>query len=404
MILGLNQLYLWPMWRLLIFVIFVIFVLAGCGSGAVVFAPTPLPPDLSPMRYTHPSGAFSIMVPRNWPVFTQHATTLAAASFAPPNTAEPLLTMSVTNLAQPLDASNFGELIDRYQQEIRPDLTRYKEESRQAMGDGSWRMTGLYQGAGGQTRQINTIIERSGSFVGVVEVTLPDDTMLQTQLQTAINTFQLNPDAALEAADASVLVSMASSRIDILNVNGWTTPGGVFYITGEIANYGTSPIVDLPVHAILRTSDGLAVGDAMDVPMGYAILPGGFAPFSLRFGQGQPALTASYELIAGAEDWQPDTEAEVYGPDDLSWIDASSFDEDGHLVVSGTVTNIGERLLHSLRVMVTVFDNQQNVIAARFMDLNISELRPNESTTFDIVVTEIGGDPAQYVVNVQALP
>ena len=65
--------------------------LTGCGSGAVVFAPTPPPPDLSPLRYEHPSGAFSVVVPRNWPVFTQHATTLAAASFSPPDSGDPLL-------------------------------------------------------------------------------------------------------------------------------------------------------------------------------------------------------------------------------------------------------------------------------------------------------------------------
>jgi hypothetical protein len=44
------------------------------------------------------------------------------------------------------------------------------------------------------------------------------------------------------------------------------------------------------------------------------------------------------------------------------------------------------------------------VIAARFQDLEVTELRPNESAAFQITVDEIGGEPAQYVVNVQALP
>ncbi|HLV36001.1 MAG TPA: hypothetical protein VKY59_12835, partial [Spirillospora sp.] len=117
--------------------------LAGCGSGAVMFAPTPLPPDLSPLRYEHPSGVFAVTVPRHWPAFTQHATTLAAASFAPPGSPSPLVTLAVVNLGQPPDSSAFSDLINRYQREIRADALRYKEESRQAMGDGSWRMTGL---------------------------------------------------------------------------------------------------------------------------------------------------------------------------------------------------------------------------------------------------------------------
>ena len=73
-------------------------------------------------------------------------------------------------------------------------------------------------------------------------------------------------------------------------------------------------------------------------------------------------------------------------------------------MVSGTVTNIGERLLHKPRATVTVFDARTNVIAARFVDLDAPELGPNQSADFRIVLTEIGGEPAQYVVNVQALP
>jgi hypothetical protein len=378
--------------------------LTGCGSGAVVFAPTPLPPDVSPLRYEHPSGAFSVVVPRSWPVFTQYATTLASASFAPPDTIAPLLTVAVINLNQQPDAAAFSTWIDEYQREIRADAAHYKEENRQAMGDGSWRMTGLRTIPGGETRQINTFMERAGNSVGILEITLPQDAALTAALQDAINTFQINPDSALQPTDFSVLVSLADSSLDVLNVTAWTTPEGVFYITGEVANYGTAPAVDLPVRALLLTSDGLPVEEAVDMPMGYAVLPGGFAPFSLRFGQGQSGLTSRYEVILGSDEWQPQPDVVVYGPQDLSWIDESTFDEDGQLVVSGMVTNIGQNLLHRPRASVTVFNANQQVIAARFVDLDVAELRPNESTAFQITLPEIGGEPAQYVVNIQALP
>jgi hypothetical protein len=201
-----------------------------------------------------------------------------------------------------------------------------------------------------------------------------------------------------------VLVSLASSGLEALNIATWTTPNGVFYITGEVANYGTTPAVDVPVEAVLLTDDGLPVAEADDVPMGYAVLPGGFAPFSLRFGQGQPALTTGYQLTVGTADWQPDQEAVIYGPGDLSWIDDSSFDEDGSLVVSGTVTNVGERVLHRPRASATIYDADHHVIAGRYVDLDAPQLGPNESADFRIVLPEIGSEPAQYVVDVQALP
>lgn len=388
----------------LFWIILVSTLLAGCGSGAVVFAPTPLPPDLSPLTYEHPSGAFTVSVPRHWPVFTQYATTLAAASFAPPDSPIPLVTLAVVNMGQPVDAPGLNNLLNLYQQEIRTDAARYKEESREAMGDGSWRLTGLRSSPGGATWQTNTFIERDGSLVGILEIILPDDPALRDQLQAVINSFRMNPSAELQPTDLSVLVSLAASSLEILNVKAWTTPGGVFYITGEVANYGTQSVTGIPVRAILSTAEGLPVAEAVDVPMGYTLLPGGFAPFSLRFGQGQPALAASYEIILGSPDWQPRDDAPVYGPDDLSWIDESRFNDAGELVVSGTITNIGQQVLRAPRVTATVFDSQRDVAAARYIDLDTVELRPNESTSFEIIVPEVGGEPAEYVVNVQALP
>jgi hypothetical protein len=232
---------------------------------------------------------------------------------------------------------------------------------------------------------------------------LPADVGLAALLQDAINTFQINPGAALEATELSVLVSLASSSLNVLNVSAWTTPAGVFYITGEVANYGPVPALNVPVRAVLLTHDGLPVAEAVDVPMGYGVLPGGFAPFSLRFGQGQPALTDHYAVMVGAADWQPTSAIDIAGPDELGWIDESTFDENGDLVVSGTVTNIGGRLLRSPRAAVTVFNAQQQVIAAQFIDLDVPVLQPNETAAFRMVMTELGGEPAQYVVNVQAL-
>ena len=377
-------------------------LLAGCSSGAVVFAPTPAPPDLSPLRYDHPSGAFSVSVPRHWPVFDQNTTTLAAASFAPPDSLIPPLTFAVMRLADATET--FNDILNRYQTSIRPDFRHYKEESREAMGDGSWRLDGLRTEPGGSTQQVNTFMVRDGALVGFIETVVPDDPLLMADYQRIINTFQINSETALDTTDLSVLSALADYSLEVMNVATWTTVDGVFFITGEVANYGTMPAVDMPIRAVLYTDDGLPVTEAVDVPMGLAVLPGGFAPFSLRFGQGQPALVTNYALILGGEDWQSQADVVVYGSDDLSWIDESGFNENGHLVISGTVTNIGERLLHNLRATATIFDPSQNAIAAGFADLDVSELRPNESAEFQIIVPEMGGEPAQYIVSVQAMP
>jgi hypothetical protein len=381
-----------------------IILLAGCSSGAVVFAPTPPPPDLSPLRYNHPSGAFSVVLPRNWSVMVQNTVTLAAASFAAQGEIEPSASFAVVNLGREVDSETLSDIIQQYQTQIRPDVDRYTEQDRQAMGDGSWRLTGLRTVVGGKTQQVNTFIERSGSFLGVIEVILPDDVERLQTLQTIINTFTINPDVPLQPSELSALSSVTRSALDILHVATWTAPAGVFFITGEVANYSNVLLTDIPVRAVLLTENGLGVVEAVDTVMGYGIPPGGFAPFSLRFGQGQPALTSTYELTLGNEAWEPDSGAVVFGPDELTWTDESTFTEEGQLLITGTVTNISNQVISNLRAVLTVFDDAQNVIAAGFTDVTSSQLAPDESADFQIRVPEMGGEPAHYIVNVQGKP
>jgi hypothetical protein len=394
---------------------------AGCGSGAVVFAPTPMPPDLTPARYEHPGGAFSVTMPRSWTVYTQNTTTLASASFSIPNHTEPSLSIAVINLGSPIDASVFGTMIDQYQTQVRPDLGHYTEQNRQAMGDGSWRITGARRISGGVTQQVNTFIDRDNSWISIIEVVIPDETLLFQQIQTALNTVTLNTSAALTPTDLTTLSGVASSGFNVLNVSVWTTPAGVLFVTGEVANYTDQTVLNVPVRAILINDDGQDVAEARDVVMGHGIPSGGFAPFSLRFGQGQPSRTSNYRIELGT----PESSGTVYGADVLAWTDASSFNSDGQLVIAGTVSDCrvalapvqqelvlqpttvpdcGTTTVHNPRVTVTVFDSGGNVIAAAFSDLAFDTLAPGESAPYQLILPEVGGQPANYIVNVQALP
>ncbi len=386
------------------FLVTLVIVLAGCSSGAVVFAPTPLPPDFSAARYDHPSGAFSLSIPRNWSVYTQNTTTLATATFAAPDSIQPEITIAVIKLGETLDSSGFSDLLNLYQAQIRSDVGKYTEQSRQAMGDGSWRMTGLRETAGGETEQVNTFIEQSDNLLGVIDVILPGDTSQIADLQGIINTFQLHEETGLQAAELSSLVSVANASLDIIHLFAWTTPTGVFFITGEVANNGSEVVTGIPVRAVLLTEDGLPTGEAIDTPMGHGLPPGEFAPFSLRFGQGQPALTTRFEVDLGSAEWQTNSEIVIYGANEMQWTDDSTFDTNGRLIISGSVINISQNTIRSPRAVVTVFDNAQHIIAAGFSDLSATQLAPDESADFQIIVPEIGGEPAQYIVNVQGLP
>jgi hypothetical protein len=386
-----------------ILVLVAVIVISGCSGGAVVFAPTPPPPDLSPLLYTHPSGAFSVAVPRQWSVYVQNITELAAASFASPGEDEPPLRFAVMNLGESMDSAALRQFIDQYQTTVRPDVEIYSEVDRGAMGDGSWRLTGLRSYGNGITRQVNTFIQQVGTFVGVIEVLLPGDPSRQQELQSIINTFKMNTDATLQPAPPSALAFAAPSSLNFLHVTTWTTPAGVFFVTGEVGNYGTVWVNNVPVRAVLLTPDGLPVVEAADTIMGHGIPPGGFAPFSLRFGGGQPALATDYQLILGDSTWDANQDRSVLDQSTLNWTDDSSINADGRLSIRGTVTNSGAANAYNVRAVITVFDPAGDVIAAGYADVSPA-IAPGTSADFNLIVPEMGGTPANYIVNVQALP
>jgi hypothetical protein len=390
----------------LFFIFLSLLLLAACESGAVVFAPTALPPDLSPIRYTHPSGAFTVALPRSWALYEQNTTTLASAAFSSPDDEEPSLLFAVINLGREIDSAEFGGLINSYQTQIRSDIESYTEQNREAMGDGSWRLTGLRTMEGGTTEQINTFIEYEGTLIGIIEVVVPEDRDLDA-LERIVNSFTVQPTDLLQPSEFTTLAYSKQNSLSILHSSTWITQGGVFFITGEVANYGTVTVANVPVGAGLLTPDGLSAAGALDMVMGHGIPPGGFAPFSLRFGQGQPSIATNFVLHVGSE--EEGTQVEILeegvliGAGELTWTDASLFDELNRLVIEGEVTNTGERMARQLRATVTVFNAAQQVIGAAFADLSPGTLAPGESTSFSILLPELGGEPANYIVNVQAL-
>lgn len=379
----------------------VAFLLCGCGGGAVIFAPTAMPPDLSPARYDHPSGAFSIRIPKDWTVYAQQDASLAAASFSLPDMHRPALTVAVINTGETIEAARFGEIVQQYQTLYRPDVNRYQPDGRDAMGDGSWRLTGSRMVPGQLSQALNTFVSFQGSWVAVTEVVIPSDGAQQAQLQDAVNTLVLNTGADLQPTSIETLSLVRANRFGLQNMTAWNNPAGALFVTGEVGNYGIQPTAPLVVRVALLTDEG-QIAEAVDTTMGYGIPANGFAPFSVRFGEGIASGNARYSVTLLSEN--PDGAPPVFaGQGILNWEDASSFDDDGTLHVGGSVTNNGESPVRAVLGIITVFDAQQKVIGAWFAPLSADALEPEASLDFDIRVPEIGGEPMNYILEIQGL-
>ncbi|MAU08880.1 MAG: hypothetical protein CL607_03595 [Anaerolineaceae bacterium] len=381
-------------------------LLSACSSGAVVYVPTPLPPEENPQTYTHPSGAFSLVLPPNWSAYTQNLTNLASASFSPPDSRDPLVTITVINLGDPIEADDLNELRTTYQTQIRPDLARYTEHTAEALGDGAWRIVGVNRTPTGETIQVNTFIERRGALFGVTNVRVPVDANRNAVVQQIVNTVQLGDDATvqLEATTLNTLALAAATGLEVVNVHTWTTADGVFFVTGEVTNHDTVTAYDVPVKATLARADGTAIVEANDKVMGYGIPPGGYAPFSLRFGQGQPADAVNFSVAIGDTEANdtPDEYPPLVGTPTLTWTDAVENSANGTLYIIGMVNNEGDAPVSNPRATITVFDDIGRVIAAGFADTEVEVLAAGESASFSIAVPELGGEAINYLVNVQA--
>ncbi len=385
------------------FMLIIALVFTACSGGAVIFAPTPAPYVASPEIYTHPEGAFSLVLPSDWALYEPESALPASAAFAPPGSSEPLVQIAVVRLGEVIEAGAMPDLIRQYQTQIRADADHYQEQDRLAMNDGSWRITGLRTKPGGAAQALNTFFERAGGLFSVLEVIMPLDAGQQSEIQTIINTYALNASAPLPVAQIFALASTASAQLQILNLAEWETVDGVFFITGEVANHGGQPVTDVPVRALLLDANGQPVAEAITSSMGYAVMPGGFAPFSLRFGQGQPPGTLTYTLSAGGSDWQPADAGAVVAGDALTWTSELETSDAGLLYIRGTLTNTSGVRVHDARAVATVFDSQQAVIGAGWADVTSPILAPGGVSDFTIAIPDLGSNAANVIVDVQAL-
>ncbi|MCS7071780.1 MAG: hypothetical protein NZM00_09760, partial [Anaerolinea sp.] len=294
-------------------------------------------------------------------------------------------------------------LVDRYQTLVRSDVDEYIEAGRDPLSDGTWRMTGVRILAGGARQPINTFLFAQGDHLFVVETAAVtgegvDVERLRRALTGALNSVRLVDAQALRPSDLTALSFLKATQFAPLHVRTWTGPDGAFYITGEVANYGAEAAFGVLVEASLIDAAGVGLIGALDRIMGQGIPPGGFAPFSLRFGV-QPAEASRFVLSIGAGIDPPGT---LVSADGLIWTDSLRYDPFGRLVIDGEVTNALPDPVRDVRAAATIFDAAGGVIGAAWADV-APLLTADASAPFSILLPVIGGSPANYLVTVTAL-
>ncbi len=376
-------------------------VLAGCAAlGGPPATPTPDPGR----TYVHPGGVFSLVLPPAWMVGDLSSGGTLLMTFAPPEATRPPLTVYVVRLASPLDGTAFGAAMGSYLRS--PHNWTLNVVDQQAMGDGSWRVTGVRQ-VRGQALPVNIFMLREGPFFAALEVIVPSgDPFLLSLLSLMVNSYRLYPEAPWPVGtvgdfpplDDNLLV--AGGNLSFSALATWTDAEGGFHLGGQVANHAPYPVEAVTVDAVLLDAAGnvLAAGNA---PLPLYILPDGeLGPFDVRFPQGRPSGVARYRLEARAQ--QAGQVDVLLGAGAFDWEDRAEYDDSGQLHIRGTVWYLGDAPAHDPQAVVTLFDSADRVVGVTVASIGDGLLSPGGSLRFDVPLPAGEVEPVHYQVTIQA--
>ncbi|HLA45854.1 MAG TPA: FxLYD domain-containing protein, partial [Aggregatilineales bacterium] len=316
------------------------------------------------------------------------------------------LNLMVVNTGQPMTAEAFIQAVNAYQPP--EDVSRipwHPASDPAAMADGSVRLTGVREYPALGSRAMNIFLQGSGGYFSALEVdvTSADPGTLRI-LMAVVNTFRVNANAALTTGEVVPPgVNSATGVIAFENYLHWQDTNGGFNITGQVMNNAEIPLEAVRLTAYLFDSDGNQLAERSDVLLYDVISSGEAAPFRLRFDTGRPSTAVRYELHAAARAAELSL-LDFYGADKfLIGEDQAFYNNNGNLTITGLVQNNASGIAKSVKVLVTVFNEDGRVVAAESTFINKEELVPGEATPFEITVFDLGGNAFRYTLVAQGL-
>jgi hypothetical protein len=392
-------------------------------------APEPPTPELVDstgfVTYIHPTGVFSLDLPPNWIVNDTSDDYAINVAFSPPDSPEPLLSVYLLSRfalgaeEPPAEEPSTPEAgatpeaqprIDLEEPLIQAYLTSfyaggdgvYKELGRELQPDGSLRLSFVIDAPQG-TSTHNDFLQLFGPYFVAFRVRLPDD---QAQLRTisrVVNTLHVDETNTWASNVAPQEDDTASQgAVGFVSLNTWADRNGGFQIVGQVRNRTDLSMEFVRITAQLYDSGNRLLGEQDDFVSSDLISPGGYAPFSIVFTEGLPPGTVRYQLDASAR-YADLTARTFYGPENFAVTSAAEFDENGLLVISGQVRNEGPQAASLVKVIATVFDDDQRVVATDTTLVNLPSLANGDVSDYAVTFVELGGNPSTFLVTAQGI-
>lgn len=366
------------------------------------------------VRYVHSSGVFTLSLPPDWVVSDTSTEQAINVAFSPPGSPVPLIGVYVASAgalgrgpAASLDnasgvTTEIDGLIGRYQGAFYGGTDRaYKEVARTPQPDGSLRIDFLLESAEG-TSQHNDFVQVIGPYFVALRTRIPQDPALQRTLTRIANTLSVDATSVWASAGDGSGAGSAADVISFANVNHWVDRNGGFVVVGQVYNNATIPLAFVRVNAVFYDDTGEEVAEQDGFVSSDLVLPGETAPFAITLADGIEAGTVRYDLESSAR--YADLESSgFYGPQNFAITSQADFDDNGTLVIGGQLRNEGQQPAGLVKVIVTLFDEQQRLVGTDTTLVDEQKLAPGEASTFSVNFYELGGEPSKFIVTAQGV-
>ncbi|PJF44252.1 MAG: hypothetical protein CUN55_05025 [Phototrophicales bacterium] len=355
-------------------------------------------PDSGYVTYIHPSGVFSIRIPPNWIPNDLPDDNGVRVEFSTLENDQSVvrLTVYVVNTGAPMTREAFLQTTNAY---LPPqDFANFNWRMIEApvdQPDGSRRVVGIRDYPIIGSRALNVFMQASGRYFVALEADVTDATPTTIDtLTTVVNTFRIND--SVQIAEGSVAGGVTySGNIGFESYAHWQDSGGGFNITGLVVNNQDVAIEAVRITGYLFDARGNQLSEESIILPVEVLRPDERAPFRLRFEGGRPSSAVRYELHAAARiaDFALDS---FYPTENFEIIHTADFNDTGNLVVRGQIVNRGTRLVRAVKIIIAVFDENNNVIAAETQFISKDQLLPNEVDDFEVVFYDLGGAAVRY--------
>jgi LysM repeat protein len=175
------------------------------------------------------------------------------------------------------------------------------------------------------------------------------------------------------------------------------TPVDSLWCLGEVLNLSGQPAEEVQVQVSLHDEMGVLLTSGRAFAQVDILPEGGRAPFAVLF-TAPPTSFAQYQtqVLGGV----PSTHLGPRYPDLAVVEDQGGWLEDNNYRVQGQVHNTGQADAEHVAVVVTLYDAQDHVVAARAVAIAADLFLAGATAPFDVTLTPFG-DVARYDVQVQ---